>query len=119
MSIDYMQRFWDALAYEVARLLGPYSAEALFVRLFTLSPDETTILRDRIRLPTQACDSTHELEKTYPPHHFTRASEELGIQFNHLSTHLIGAGLTSILLHAATVTANLGLEHSFGSKTDD
>ena len=119
MSIDYIQRFWDALAYEAERLLGPYSAELLFARLFRLSPDQATILRKKIRLPTLACAAADELPTVQPPHQFTRASEELSLQFKHLSCSLIGAGLTAILLYAAMVKANRGFAHSFDAKMDD
>ena len=119
MSIDYIQRFWDALAYETERLLGQYGTSLLFGRLYRLSPEETTILRARIRLPTLECEETHDLQTVHPACQLTRASEALTIHFHNLSSSLIGEGLTSKLLYAAMVTANRGFEHSFGSKTDD
>lgn len=119
MSIDYIQRFWDALSQEIERLVGPHSAKALFARLYRLSPNETTILESRIRLPGRDCESTHACQRIEPPGHLTRASEALTVRFDDILSSLIGAALTRTLLYAAMVTANRGFEHSFGSKKDD
>lgn len=119
MSIDYIQRFWDALAHEAERLLGPYSSKLLFARLFRLTPEEAAILSRKIRLPTLICAPAHDLQTVHVPFQFTRASEALTIQFDRLSSSLIGKGLTGVLLYAALVTANRGFKHSLGSKVDD
>ena len=118
MSIDYIQRFWDALAQEVERLLGPYSAMALFARLFMLSPDKATILGDRIRLPTLTHEPGHGLQTIQPAYQVTRASEALTIQFDQLASSLIGTRLTATLLYAALETANRDFDHSVNSRTD-
>lgn len=112
MSIDDIQRFWDALAHEVEQLLGRNSAAGLFARLLWISPDETMILRDSIRLPTLTCEPLHELQTIVPADQLTLASNALTIRFYRLSSSLIGTGLTINLLDSATVRANKGYSGS-------
>lgn len=119
MSLDYIQRFWDALALEVNRLLGKFGAEALFSRLFNVSQAETTILKGRIRLPTLPCEPAHDLSSLQPPHQLTRASDALTHQFELLSRDLIGSALTSHLLLNAVRTANQNFEHCTNPRRED
>lgn len=119
MSIEYIQRFWDALAHQVEKLLGKYDSDAFFERFFSLSPGETSILGARVHLPTLTVPLENELKSIQPINQLTQASETLTARFDKSLGRLIGANLTSMMTYAAMVEANKNFEHSLERRAED
>lgn len=106
VSVNYVQRLWDALSREVEGLVGRSSSNSLFTRLFSLSPREVRTLRQRIDLPTLAQDRGHASRPRPSSDELVHATETMAIRFDMLLTSMIGSEMTAGLFLSAVIAAN-------------
>jgi len=117
VSVNYVQRFWNALSREVEGLLGCSCRNSLFTRLFSLSPRDVLTLRRRIDLPTLARERANARRPRPSAHELVHATEAMALRFDMLLTSIIGSHMTAGLLLSAVVAANQHTFHPLDHRT--
>lgn len=112
MSVEYIQRYWEALADETARWLGRFDAELLFACLFRSSQDNAINLSKNVHLPTLKWEPENKRQAFQSIEQLAQASDELTVQFENLLSSFIGPRLTSIMFNAAMEETNKSFEHA-------